>query len=273
LCVVAAALSPPAAAAELLLNGASLGRMPVAPLDDGQNTASVAWQNVPCDANRVAPDSQLEARALDAGGKVLASHVLFGPDASAQLLLFVDVPSPSTGSGVALLLDGRDTALLRAQVSDAQGRLVSGAQAAASGRKQTGPTVTFRVLEGPGRVLGTGNGDATLHNQPSNASVPTFGGLARALVQASADCASVGLAILQGIDLEGGRTQLLPDPAKAPARLLVEASATLGGRTVRANATIALSCDAAVHSALAVARQYGGGAKQLDFSYLRSFDG
>lgn len=94
------------------------------------------------------PGSKLELRGLQAaGGPPAATHVVVMPGKAAGLRLLLDVPSkvrasapapqshsncaePSravqaTGTGSALVLDGRDVALVRAEIIDAAGALVS----------------------------------------------------------------------------------------------------------------------------------------------------
>lgn len=64
-------------------------------------------------------------RALDGpdpvSAKELAVHSLFAPGhnrATYKLQLSVDVPSVATGTGTALLLDGRDTGMIRVSIVD-----------------------------------------------------------------------------------------------------------------------------------------------------------
>ena len=93
----------------------------------------------------------LTARALAANGTTLATHTRTTGGAPASLHLTIDVPSPVTGTGAALYLDGSDVALLRVTVLDAAGVPVLGDTSAVN--------VTFAVVDGPGRIVGCGNGD------------------------------------------------------------------------------------------------------------------
>merc|ERR1712054_500782 len=97
-----------------------------------------------------------------------------------------------TGTGNKLLLDGHDAALLRASVVDSNGRLVVDAI----------EIVTFEVVSGPGRVLGIGNGDPALHRHQAGTTTETYGGLARAIVQASVDCVSDDLDTVALVDAD-----------------------------------------------------------------------
>ena len=55
------------------------------------------------------------------GARCGDAHTVETASAAASLRLSVDVPSAATGTGEALLLDGQDTGLLRAEVLDARG--------------------------------------------------------------------------------------------------------------------------------------------------------
>ena len=57
--------------------------------------------------------------------QVLASHTVWTPGRAARLRLSIDTPSVSTGTGSALVADGDDTAMLRAELLDASGRTIS----------------------------------------------------------------------------------------------------------------------------------------------------
>ena len=158
-------------------------------------------------------------RALDASKSVVASHSLAAPAgaAPAALALVVDVPSAATGTGARLYLDGDDVALVRVSTVDAAGALIS-----------VSPTnVTFAVLSGPGRVAGVNSGDPASHEQPNGATVATFGGVARALVQVSADCTSALRDRVLAIDADGNaRTRVLAPGAACPAGpIVLQASA------------------------------------------------
>ena len=199
---------------------------------------------------------------------IVASHTLISPaQLPTRLDLHIDVPSPSTGTGERILLDGRDVALLRASLVDGNNALVSGGSPA---------RVTFRVLSGYGKIVGSGNGNPTSHERLHSPSVATFGGLARGVLQASADCASEHLETIRAVDVDGGiggTTRLLTtEEAAAVTPILIEASATVEGPTttvLTARIALNVSCDASVHGALAVARRY----VSLDFAYLREFVG
>lgn len=165
--------------------------------------------------------SNVTLRALAADrATVLASHSLSAPAsaAPAALALVVDVPSPATGTGSSLFLDGSDVALIRVAIVDAAGALIS----------VTPVNVTFAIVSGPGRVAGVNAGDPAAHEQPNGATVATFGGLARAIVQVTADCTSPLRDRIVAIDADNGRRTYVSrdgDACSALAPIVVRASA------------------------------------------------
>ena len=184
------------------------------------------------------------ALAYDAQGALVARDEYVTPGAPVVLALTVDVPSARTGTGEALLLDGQDTALLRLSVLDRQGGLVSGLHAV---------NVSFRVVSGLGRVVGVGNGDPSSHEHNKRSWRTTYHGLARVLVQVSADGASPDRLRRATIDVQGrgARTRTLSQAeAAAAGDIVVEASAPGFAPTT---ATIKVSTDSAKHGVLAVA--------------------
>ena len=151
--------------------------------------------------------------------------------APAAVKLSVDAPSPSTGTGAALYLDGADAALVRATVVDAQGNTVEDAAT----------SVTFSISSGPGFVSGTGNGDPANH-EPNHAATRTaYHGLVRAVVrvtQASAVATAAGdggaaaVALLQAVNVDagaGGRSaRIVPGGAIAPVVVAVSSPGLAG---------------------------------------------
>jgi hypothetical protein len=172
----------------------------------------------------------------------------------------VDVPSATTGTGDALLLDGRDTALVRvAFVAGPHDALVSTAT----------QRVTWRVVSGPGRVAGISNGDPSSHEWLKSTSVNAWGGLARGLFRVTRDCVSAGRDIATSqVDVDGPRTgTVVPSTGNCPvAPIVVEASAE-GLAPVRAS--IRTSTNTAADGVWAVA----GRTVKSDFSYLETFVG
>ena len=198
----------------LSLNGARLG----APLPAPSGIAT--WrgaQGVP-----YAPGA-LTATALAAdGATVLATHTRRSWGAPAALVLSLDAPHPSTGTGRgALYQDGEDVALVRCTVVDAAGATVGDSTL----------NVTFAVASGPGLVVGCGNGDPA-NLDPNNAPwKPAYHGLARAIVRSTLDAATPDAlrALRAAIDVDAGRgaraSAIMPVGATPPGSLTVTASA------------------------------------------------
>ncbi len=115
---------------ELMLNGASLGRQTM------KRNSELKWRV------KYAPGT-LSARGF-IGGKVVAETKIETTGAPAAVQLEPD--------RVAIHADGQDISIVTVSVRDAQGRLVPVA----------GNAIQF-ALDGPGRILGVGNGDPSCH--------------------------------------------------------------------------------------------------------------
>jgi hypothetical protein len=196
------------------------------------------------------------ATALAADGStVLATASKSSWGAPAALVLTVDAPSASSGTGNSLYLDGIDAALLRATVVDASGTVC--------GDTAVPPEITFSVVSGPGRIVGTHNGDPALQvwarsdppeslfcrkksspppplqGPPHSPTVPSYHGLARAVLQvtqASAVATPAGagdaasLALLQLVNSQAGAgpesSAVIPiSPGTPPPSITVTATA------------------------------------------------
>ena len=94
-----------------------------------------------------------------------------------KIELSLDAPSVSTGTGSTLYADGQDVALVRATLVDGSGNV---------GTAAANP-LTFSVVSGPGRVIGTHNGDQRNHIPSNSSSTIAFHGLARCLIQVTED--------------------------------------------------------------------------------------
>ena len=193
------------------------------------------------------PGSVLTAHALAADGvTVLATHTAASWGAPAALALSVDAPSPTTGTGRALYLDGGDVALVRATVVDAAGNTCHDAAL----------PLTFAVTAGPGLVWGTGSGDPSDHGHPYSPSRVTYHGLARGIVRAAlvgvgSDAERAQLAYVNvDAGAAGGRTAAILGGGAAPPTSLTVSVSAPGLPT--STLSIALSVDAS-DSVLAVA--------------------
>ena len=179
--------------------------------------------------------------------KILASHTRETTGVPAKLVATIDVPSENTGTGSALVLDGQDTGMVNAAIFDSKGNLVNSAS----------NNVTFRIVSGPGKIIGVGNGDPTCH-EPNKASWRSaYHGLARVIVQVTKDQASFPMhrERLRQIDSEGGiRTIVVPPGREEPLEdIVIEASVEgLGSSQV----SIPVSTDAAKNGVLGVAERW-----------------
>lgn len=230
-----------AASAELFVNGASLGVKNVAPLGYAE------WDNV-----AYAPGNATMV-ARDGSGGVVATHTRLTAGSAVALQLSIDAPSPSTGTGAALLADGQDVALLRVVIIDAAGSVVPTAA----------NNVTFAVTSGPGRVLAAGNGDPRNHEPTQAPWKSAYHGLVRGIVQVTVDAASPAWhrGRMREIDADGGvRTRVATAEDAPPASIVVTASSS-GLKS--ASITIPVSTDAAKDSVLAAAAASVGSANLL----------
>jgi len=237
--------------AELIVDGASLGQKSVTP---GEQFSWTLTSEAPSKFV-----DNITLLAIGASKEVAATHSVFGPGDAANLGLSIDVPSPLTGTGSSLLLDGHDMALLRLELLDSHGRLATDSDP---------ENVTFSVVSGPGRIAGIGNGDMTSHCHQPGSETETYGALARVLVQVSVDCTSPHRELVAAIDADtqaGIRTKVL---GSCPTESIVVVASTASGK--RAQVTIPVSGDAAKDSPEAVASQ---GLSQSAADYIDQFMG
>lgn len=173
---------------ELLVNGKSIGTRAVTSMIRGPGSYA-EWLAVPWETG------SLTAVARDHEGRAVAQTTKHTNGKASALQLTVDAPSPATGTGEALLLDGQDAALLRGAVVDDKGRVMHLAT----------HNLTFRVVSGPGVVQGTHNGDPHCHT-PNNAPWHSaYHGLVRAVVRVTSVAARCPheRALLSEIDASG----------------------------------------------------------------------
>jgi len=135
---------------ELFLNGTSLGSQAV------KKNSHLEWK-VP-----YAP-GVLEARASK-GGKVVLTDKRETAGPAAKIVAVADRPK--------IAADGQDLAVINVSIVDAQGRPVPTA----------GNKVKFSV-NGPGNVIGVGNGDPSCHEPDKASERSAFNGLCMAIVQ------------------------------------------------------------------------------------------
>lgn len=151
---------------ELLVNGRSLGARAVSKMVEGAGSYA-EWLDVPWESGAIT------AIARNSDGRAVARAERHTNGRPVALRLSIDAPSPVTGTGDALLLDGQDAALLRASVVDDAGRVVHLAS----------HNLSFRVLDGPGVVQGTHNGDPHSHISNDSPWHMAYHGLVRAVIR------------------------------------------------------------------------------------------
>ena len=194
----------------------------------------------------------LTAQALDASGAPVATATRASWGAPAALRLRVDSPSPSTGTGRALYLDGSDTALVRAEVVDAQGNVCGDAAT----------RVAWSVTSGPGAIWGTSNGDPA-NQEPNHAPVrAAYNGLVRAVVrvtQASAvatqwgDGGAESVGLLAAVNVDGVVVPL-PQGSTPPAIVVAATAQGLVGASVTIPTSVAWEDSVLAAAAANVAR-------------------
>ena len=137
----------------LSLNGKDLGEKPVDPI------AFVSW-TVPYEAGKL-------VAVAKRGGKEVGRSVVETTDAPAAILMEPDRK--------AIKGDGLDALPVTVNVVDSKGRVVPTA----------GPLVTFAV-EGPGEIIGLGNGDPNCHEAEKGDRHSLFNGLGQVILRSKA---------------------------------------------------------------------------------------
>jgi beta-galactosidase len=144
---------------ELFLNGVSLGKQTVTPLQH------LEWKV------RYAP-GELVAKGTRKGASIETKVETTGEPAALRL----------TADRAALVADNVDLALVKVEVIDAQGRVVPTA----------GNKITF-TLSGPAKLIGVGNGDPSCHEPDKADRRSAFNGLAQAIVQTTRESGAIKL--------------------------------------------------------------------------------
>ncbi|MDO6430296.1 beta-galactosidase GalA [Flavitalea sp. BT771] len=135
---------------ELLVNGKRIGKKRAAPFE------YLEWEVI-------YQPGKLEARGYKSG-KVVARQLVETTTAPARVSL--------SGDCTKLKADGSDVAVVNVAIKDAMGRVAPTA----------GNLVTFSI-EGPGRIIGTGNGNPSSHEPDKAMQRTAFNGYCQVLVQ------------------------------------------------------------------------------------------
>lgn len=153
---------------ELFLDGRSQGTRLIVTMTIGSSGSYAEWDSVPWNQ-----PGTLTAVARSSNGKATATTSRTTNSVATSLVLSLDAPSKTTGTGTVLLLDGQDVPLVRASIVDASGRVSHMAT----------NNVTFTIISGPGIILGTANGDPKSYQSHTSPSQMANHGLVRAVVR------------------------------------------------------------------------------------------
>jgi len=225
---------------ELFVNNASQGILPVSAMNLGAGSYA-EFENVKWVAGTLAAVGRMKK-----DGDSVASTAIKTCGPPVALKLSLDCPSPHTGTGSALFLDGQDAALIRASIVDATGQVVHMANS---------QNVSFAIVSGPGEIQGTGSGNPKSYEANNAPWHIAYHGLVRAVVRVTsgAGLSEYEKATLQAID---GPSGLALDSAED---IVLEASSP-GLDTARL--IIPTSTDSR-HSVLKVAQS--GAGKPVNF--------
>ena len=145
---------------ELFLNGKSIGKQKAIPY------SKLIWP-------LIYQPGKLEARGYKAG-KVITKDIVETTTAPAQVALNSDVNT--------LKADGCDVAVIRVAIKDAKGRAVP-----------TADNLVHFSIEGPGRIIGTGNGNPSSHEPDKATQRMAFNGYCIVLVQTNKQAGEIRL--------------------------------------------------------------------------------
>lgn len=239
-----------APAVELFENGNPVGKKElhsVAPLLAGGDTWA-AW-SVPYSPGN------LTAVAYDSSGAPSAHHTRLTSGEGVRIELTIDVPSPLTGTGSALVLDGSDTALLRATIVDANGVVAH----------QASDNVTFTIISGPGRVVGAHNGDQASREPNHSPWHSAYHGLTRGTIMVTEDRATPTWHRRRMLEIDELGSVMISDEelgASAPTPPIVVQASAPGLKSMQVS--IPTSVDVASDGVLAVAAK--GAGKKVVFN-------
>ena len=145
---------------ELFLNGKSIGKQKAIPY------SKLIWP-------LIYQPGKLEARGYKAG-KVITKDIVETTTAPAQVALNSDVNT--------LKADGCDVAVIRVAIKDAKGRVVP-----------TADNLVHFSIEGPCRIIGTGNGNPSSHEPDKATQRMAFNGYCIVLVQTNKQAGEIRL--------------------------------------------------------------------------------
>ena len=150
---------------ELFLNGKSEGRQKAVPFK------KLIW-------GLVYKPGKLEARGYNAG-KLITKDIVETTTAPAQIAINRDTQT--------LKADGCDVAVIRVAVKDAKGRVVP-----------TADNLVKFSIDGPGKIIGTGNGNPTSKEPDKASQRMTFNGYCLVLIQSEKQSGEIRLKAVSG---------------------------------------------------------------------------
>ena len=157
----------------------SLGQRTLVQMIDGDEGTYGEWIDIPWNPGSILAVAKSERGTELARTRRYTTATTKGSNQNEtpklRWVLSLDCPSPQTGTGSSLFLDGTDVALVRATlVDDTTNRTMVG---------DSSQFVSFRIVSGPGMILGTANGDAHSKSSHTNHYHTAFHGLVRAVVK------------------------------------------------------------------------------------------
>jgi len=145
---------------ELFLNGKSMGRKKAVPFH------KLEW-------DIVYKPGKLEARGYK-GGKLITKDIVETTTAPSQIALISDTNR--------LRADGCDVAVIKVAIKDAKGRVTP-----------TADNLVKFSIDGPGKIIGTGNGNPSSHEPDKASQRMAFNGYCLVLVQSSKQSGEIRL--------------------------------------------------------------------------------
>jgi len=145
---------------ELLVNGKSVYKTKIIPFE--YFDCEVTYQ-----------PGKLEARGYEAG-KIITKEVIETTSAPTKLDLVSDTKT--------LKADGTDVAIVNIAIRDAKGRVVP-----------TSDNLVKFSIDGPGRIIGVGNGDPSSHESEKGNQRKAFNGYCQVLIQSDAKAGNIHL--------------------------------------------------------------------------------
>jgi len=168
-------------------------------------------------------------------GTIESSHTIVVPGRAARLGMYLDAPSPASGTGSSLVLDGKDVALVRVALEDAFGTLVSAVDV----------NVTMSVFSGPARLVGVASGDPASHCPPHGDTCETYAGLVRGVVQVTTDCMTPNRQVLGSISRDANAHTIIAGEGTGKlcpsGPIVLGATATVNGTEVSGSISIGVS--------------------------------